>query len=91
VGKDILTMMIDSVQSADIIIKEKGLAQVSDDSALEKIIEEILGENASVVAQIKEGKDSAMGFLVGQAMKKTQGKANPKKVGEMIKRRLLNA
>ena len=91
VAKDILTIMIDSGQSADIIIKEKGLAQVSDDSALEKIIDQILGENPSVVAQIKEGKDSAMGFLVGQAMKKTQGKANPKKLGEMIKRRLLNA
>ncbi len=91
VGKDILTMMIDSGQSADIIIKEKGLAQVSDDSALEKIIDQILGENPAVVAQIKEGKESAFGFLVGQAMKKTQGKANPKKLGEMIKRRLLNA
>jgi len=91
VGKDILAMMIDLGKSADIIIAEKGLAQVSDDSALEKIIDEILGENPSVVAQIKEGKDSAMGFLVGQAMKKTQGKANPKKIGEMIKRRLLNA
>ncbi len=91
VAKDILTMMIDSGQSADIIIKEKGLAQVSDDSALETIIDQILGENLSVVAQIKEGKDNAMGFLVGQAMKKTQGKANPKKLGEMIKRRLLNA
>jgi aspartyl-tRNA(Asn)/glutamyl-tRNA(Gln) amidotransferase subunit B len=91
VGKDILTMMIDLGKSADIIIAEKGLAQVSDDGALEKIIDEILGENPSVVAQIKEGKESAMGFLVGQAMKKTQGKANPKKIGEMIKRRLLNA
>ncbi len=91
VAKDILAMMIDSGQSADIIIKEKGLAQVSDDTALEKTLDEILKENPGVVAQIKEGKDSAMGFLVGQAMKKTQGKANPKKIGEMIKRRLLNA
>lgn len=91
VAKDILVMMIDSGQSADIIIKEKGLAQVSDDSALEKIIDQILSENPAVVAQIKEGKDNALGFLVGQAMKKTQGKANPKKLGEMIKRRLVNA
>ena len=44
----------------------------------------------SVVEQIRQGKESAMGFLVGQAMKKSQGKANPKKLGEMIKRRLLN-
>lgn len=91
VGKDILSIMIDEGKSADIIIKEKGLAQVSDDSALETLIDQILGENPAVVAQIKEGKESAMGFLVGQAMKKTQGKANPKKLGELIKRRLANA
>lgn len=91
VGKEILAMMIDSGQPADIIISEKGLAQVSDEGALIKVIDEILSENSSVVAQIKEGKESAMGFLVGQAMRKTQGKANPKKLGEMIKRRLLNA
>lgn len=91
VGKDILALMIDSGQNADTIIKEKGLGQVSDDGALEKIIDQILSENPAVVTQIKEGKETAMGFLVGQAMKKTQGKANPKKLGEMIKRRLLNA
>lgn len=91
VAKDILTIMIDSGTSADIIIREQGLAQVSDDGALEKLIDEIIGENPKVVAQIREGKESAMGFLVGQAMKKAQGKANPKKLGELVKRRLLNA
>lgn len=90
VGKEILAMMIDSGQSADIIISEKGLAQVSDDGVLEKLIDEILNEHAGVVDQIKQGKESAMGFLVGQAMRKTQGKANPKKLGDMIKRRLSN-
>ncbi|MCK5581514.1 MAG: Asp-tRNA(Asn)/Glu-tRNA(Gln) amidotransferase subunit GatB [Candidatus Omnitrophica bacterium] len=90
-GKDILRMMIDENKAAETIIQEKGLAQVSDDSALEKIINDILAENQNVVDQIKDGKQSAMGFLIGQAMRKSQGKANPKKVGEMIKRRIHNA
>ncbi|MBU0467477.1 MAG: Asp-tRNA(Asn)/Glu-tRNA(Gln) amidotransferase subunit GatB [Candidatus Omnitrophica bacterium] len=89
-AKDVLTFMIDSGKGADEIIKEKGLAQVSNDNDLEKIVEEVLAENKKVAAEIKEGKESAIGFLVGQAMKKTQGKANPKKVGEIIKNKLSN-
>jgi aspartyl-tRNA(Asn)/glutamyl-tRNA(Gln) amidotransferase subunit B len=90
VGKDILKMMIDQGKTADQVIAENGLAQVSDDATLEKAVDEIIAANPGVVEQIKQGKDSAMGFLVGQTMKKTQGKANPKKVGEIIKRRLSN-
>ncbi|MFT5388321.1 MAG: aspartyl-tRNA(Asn)/glutamyl-tRNA(Gln) amidotransferase subunit B, partial [Candidatus Omnitrophota bacterium] len=89
-AKDVLRFMIDSGKGAEAIIEEKGLAQVSDDSALETIIDDIIKENEEVANQIREGKDSAIGFMVGQAMKKTQGKANPKKIGELIRRRLLN-
>jgi aspartyl-tRNA(Asn)/glutamyl-tRNA(Gln) amidotransferase subunit B len=90
VGKDILKFMLDTGKSADDIIAEKGLAQVSDDGALEKMLDEIFAAHADVVLQVKEGKQSAVGFLVGQAMKKSQGKANPKKLGEMITRRISN-
>lgn len=90
VGKDVLKEMLDTGKAAKKIIDEKGLAQVSDESELEKIVDEIIAQNASVVDQIKQGKDSAVGFLVGQAMKRTQGKVNPKKIGDIIKRRLLN-
>ncbi len=90
-AKDVLGLMIDSGQSADTIIKEKGLAQVSDDGTLDKIVDELIQEHQTIVTQIKEGKESAIGFLVGQAMRKTQGKANPKKIGDIIKRRLLHA
>ena len=90
VAKDVLKWSLDSKKKIDVIIEERGLTQVSDDSTLEKVIEEILNENEKVVDQIKQGKESAMGFLVGQAMKKTQGKANPKKIGELIKRRFDN-
>ncbi len=83
-GKEVLKLVMETNKSPEKVIEEKGFAQVSDDSALIKIVDEILKENETVVAQIKEGKQSALGFLIGQAMKKTQGKANPKKVGELI-------
>ena len=87
-AKETLKFVIETGKSTDNVIRGKGLAQVSDDSALEKIIDEVLKENPGVVEQIKHGKDSAAGFLVGQAMKKSQGKGNPKKFGEILKRRL---
>jgi aspartyl-tRNA(Asn)/glutamyl-tRNA(Gln) amidotransferase subunit B len=90
VGKDIFVMMMDTGKSAEDIIKEKGLAQVSDEGALEKIVDDIIKDNDKVVAQVKEGKDSAIGFLVGQAMKKSGGKANPKKISDIIRRRISN-
>ena len=88
VGKDVLKFMLDSGKNAGDIIAEKGLAQVSDDGALEKMLDEVFASHADVVEQVKQGKQSAVGFLVGQAMKKSQGKANPKKLGEMITRRV---
>ncbi len=91
VGKDILNLILSDGKSVDRIIEEKGLAQVSDDTILEKIVDEVLADNAKAVLEIKGGKTGAMGFLVGQAMKKMQGKANPKKVNEILTRRLQNA
>lgn len=91
VGKDVLTEMLNTGKLADVIIDEKGLAQVSDDSALLGIIDEVIAQNPNVVEQIKAGKPSAAGFLVGQAMKKSGGKANPKKLNELITRRISNA
>ncbi len=90
VGKDILKIMLDTGKNAGEIIAEKGLAQVSDDGALEKMLDEVFANHADVVQQVKDGKQSAVGFLVGQAMKRSQGKANPKKLGEMITRRISN-
>ncbi len=91
IGKDVLKTVLDTQKDPEAIITEGGLAQVSDDGALTAIVDGIISENKTVVDQIKAGKESAMGFLVGQAMKKTQGKANPKRIGDIIKRRLLNA
>lgn len=91
VGKDVLTEMLNTGKSAEAVINEKGLAQVSDDAALTAIIDEVIAQNPSVVEQIKSGKPSAAGFLVGQAMKKSGGKANPKKLNEIITGRINNA
>jgi aspartyl-tRNA(Asn)/glutamyl-tRNA(Gln) amidotransferase subunit B len=89
-GKEVLALMLDSGKGAREIIAEKGLAQVSDDGALEQMLDDIFAAHGDVVLQVKQGKQSAIGFLVGQAMKKSQGKANPKKLGEMITRRITN-
>ena len=89
-AKDVLKFVLDEKKGIEQIIQEKGLVQVSDNSELEAILEQVFQENPSVVEQIKNGKPSAMGFLVGAAMKKSQGKANPKKLGELITRRMSN-
>ncbi|MBF0521808.1 MAG: Asp-tRNA(Asn)/Glu-tRNA(Gln) amidotransferase subunit GatB [Candidatus Omnitrophica bacterium] len=90
VGKDILKNILETGQDAGDIIQSQGLAQVSDDGALLKIVDELIKENEKVVGQIKAGEEKAIGFLVGQGMKKMQGKANPKKITELLKRRILD-
>jgi aspartyl-tRNA(Asn)/glutamyl-tRNA(Gln) amidotransferase subunit B len=87
-AKEALKLSIDARKPAAELVAEKGLIQVSDEGALDDVVQTILNENEGVVAQIKEGKESAMGFLIGQAMKRSQGKANPKKLGEIIRRRI---
>ena len=72
------------------IAKEKNLLQVSDEGAIAKIVEEVLADRASTkaVADIKAGNDKAIGFLVGQIMKKSQGKANPALAQKLIRERI---
>lgn len=71
-----------------VIIQEKNLAQISDTGALEKEIEAVIAENSASVQDFKSGKANALMFLVGQVMKKTKGKANPKLAQDILKRRL---
>ncbi len=72
----------------DAIIEAKGLKQMNDSGALEKIIEEVLAANPDNVAQFKSGKDKAFNALVGQAMKASKGKANPQQVNDMLRSKL---
>ena len=75
-------------QDADAIIEAKGLKQISDSGALEKIIDEVLAANPKSVEEFRAGKEKAFNALVGQAMKATRGKANPQQVNELLKKKL---
>jgi len=90
-AKNVLSQMIDSGKSAQNLIKEGNLLQVSDTGKLDKIIGEVISENAKSVIDFKAGKTNALMYLVGQVMKKSAGKANPKLVGELMRRRLTDA
>ncbi len=74
--------------TVDRIIADRGLTQMSDSGALEKIIDEVIAANADSVAQFKAGKEKAFNALVGQVMKASKGKANPAQVNELLRRRL---
>ncbi|MFA5005026.1 MAG: Asp-tRNA(Asn)/Glu-tRNA(Gln) amidotransferase subunit GatB [Candidatus Omnitrophota bacterium] len=87
-AKAVLTEMLDSKKTAAAIIKEKNLLQISDHASLEAMINDVLEKNAKSVNDFKSGKANALMFLVGQVMKKSQGKANPKLLQDLIKRRL---
>ncbi len=89
VARDIFPDLYRSDKTPQQIVQEKGLTQVSDEGALEKIIDEVLGKNPMQAAQFREGKQQVLGFLVGQVMKVSGGKANPGKVNELLKRKLI--
>jgi len=74
--------------SVDEIIAKRGLKQISDSGAIEKIVDEVLAKNAKQVSDYRAGKEKAFNSLVGQVMKATQGKANPAQVNEILKRKL---
>lgn len=83
-GKKVLREMFETDRSAEEIIKEKGLIQISDAGEIEKIVDEVLNENPQSIEDFKNGKDRALGFLVGQVMKKSRGKANPQLANKML-------
>jgi aspartyl-tRNA(Asn)/glutamyl-tRNA(Gln) amidotransferase subunit B len=86
VGKDVFAAMYDSGRTAAEIVEAEGLAQVSDRGALEPHVAEVVRANADVIAEIRAGKDRKFQFLVGQVMKASRGKADPKVVTELLKR-----
>ena len=88
VAREIFPEVYSSGKTPEQIVQEKGLIQVSDEGALDTIIDEVLANNPTQVAQFKEGKQQVLGFLVGQVMKASSGKANPGKVNELLKRKL---
>lgn len=87
-GKTVLSEMFSSRRKAAEIIKEKNLGQVSDEKGIEDVINQVLAENPNELEAFAAGKDKLFGFFVGEAMKKTKGKANPKTVNEMLRKLL---
>jgi aspartyl-tRNA(Asn)/glutamyl-tRNA(Gln) amidotransferase subunit B len=84
-SKDVLPMLVDSGVTPSEAVKSLGLEQVSDTSAIEGLAREVMAENATQVEQFRNGKEAVLGFLVGQLMKKSKGKANPKLAGEVLR------
>ncbi len=90
VARDLFPELYTSEMSPEQIVQEKGLKQVSDEGALGKVIDEVLAKSPAQVAQFKEGKQQVLGFLVGQVMKASGGKANPGKVNELLRKKLVD-
>ncbi|MGN1113855.1 MAG: Asp-tRNA(Asn)/Glu-tRNA(Gln) amidotransferase subunit GatB [Oscillospiraceae bacterium] len=89
-GKKIFAVIIEQDKDVKKLVDELGLAQVSDESALEKIADEVLASNEKSIKDFKNGKTNALGYLVGQCMKASHGKANPGKMKEIIVQKLDN-
>ncbi|HET9391841.1 MAG TPA: Asp-tRNA(Asn)/Glu-tRNA(Gln) amidotransferase subunit GatB [Steroidobacteraceae bacterium] len=88
IAKEVFEAMWASGASADEIIREKGLKQITDTGAIERAIEEVMAKNPGQLAEYRAGKDKLFGFFVGQVMKATGGKANPAQLNELLKRKL---
>jgi aspartyl-tRNA(Asn)/glutamyl-tRNA(Gln) amidotransferase subunit B len=86
VAKDVFAKMYDSGRSADDIVAAEGLAQISDTSAIEPHVQKVVGGHPEVIAEIRAGKDRKFQFLVGQVMKESRGKADPKVVTDLLKK-----
>ncbi len=84
IAKDIFEVLLTENKDPELIVKEKGLVQITDNNEIEQIVDRVISENSQSVEDYKAGKDRAIGFLVGQAMKLSKGKANPKIVTDMI-------
>lgn len=87
-AKEVFAEMVLTGKKPQAIVSEKGMEQVSDGSAIEKIVDEVLAENASAVEDWKNGKTNVAGWLMGQVMKKSKGTANPKQAAAFVNKRL---
>jgi aspartyl-tRNA(Asn)/glutamyl-tRNA(Gln) amidotransferase subunit B len=88
IAKDVFEAMWSDGKGADEIIEARGLRQITDTSAIERAIDEVMTKNPQQLAEYRSGKDKLFGFFVGQVMKATQGKANPAQLNELLKRKL---
>src|ERR1043166_64803 len=87
-GKDVLVEMFQSGKSAAAIVEEKGLVQVSDTGEIDRVIDEVMAASPNQLEQYRSGREALFGFFVGQVMKASKGKANPKVVNERLREKL---
>ena len=88
IAKEVFELLLLEDKDPEIIVKEKGLVQITDNSDIEKIVEQVLEENQQSVEDYKAGKSNALKYLVGQAMRLSKGKANPQMINELILKKL---
>ena len=88
IAKEVLEAMWNGEGSADAVIEQKGLKQITDTGAIEAMIDEIIAANPKQTAEYRSGKDKLFGFFVGAAMKASKGKANPEQVNAILKQKL---
>lgn len=88
IAKDVFPIMLQDDKDPNIIVEEKNLIQITDTSEIESAIDDVLNSNPNQVEEFKSGKEKVIGFLVGQVMQRTKGKANPKMVNEIMRKKL---
>jgi aspartyl-tRNA(Asn)/glutamyl-tRNA(Gln) amidotransferase subunit B len=87
-AKDVFAKMYDSGRAAEDIVAAEGMSQIGDESAVVAIVRDVMARHADAVTQYRAGKTQTFGFLVGQVMKGSGGKANPKLANQLLKREL---
>lgn len=89
-AKEVLNMLIDNKQSAREIAESKNLIQVNDSGFVESVVDEVMSDPVSqkAIEDVRAGNDKAIGYLVGQVMKRSQGKANPEMANQLIRKKL---
>ncbi len=88
IAKDVFEAMWNGEGDADAVIEKKGLKQITDSGAIEKLVDEVIAASAAQVEQYRSGKETVFGYFVGQVMKASKGKANPAQVNELLKKKL---
>jgi aspartyl-tRNA(Asn)/glutamyl-tRNA(Gln) amidotransferase subunit B len=88
IAKTVFEEMYRTGKNAEEIVKDKGLVQISDESAIEKIVDELIAKHPKEAERLKAGEEKLLGFFVGQAMKAMKGKANPQVLNEMLRKKL---
>jgi len=90
IAKDVFEEMYRTGERPEKIVREKGWIQILDEGEIEKAVERVMGANTKQVEDYRKGKEKIFGFFVGEVMKQTKGKANPKLVNELLKKKLKN-